>query len=85
MLLNIIPGFKAVPWSRQSVAGLSAGRSGFDPGRHHVRLVANKVAMGQTDVSPPPSSGQRGEPQEVPQRGALPEIGYHEAGNSFNG
>jgi hypothetical protein len=42
---------KAVPWLRQSVAGFSPRRPGFDPGSVHVGFVVDKVALGQ--IFPP--------------------------------
>jgi hypothetical protein len=39
--------FKAVPWLRRLVAGLSARRPGFNLGSVHLGFVVDKVALGQ--------------------------------------
>jgi hypothetical protein len=47
ILAKDLQSFKAVPWLRRLVAGLSARRAGFDPGSVHVGFVVDKVALGQ--------------------------------------
>jgi hypothetical protein len=39
--------WRAVPWPRRLVAGLSPRRPSFDPGPVHVGFVVDKVALGQ--------------------------------------
>jgi hypothetical protein len=39
--------FLTVPWLRRSVSGFSPWRPGFNPKSFHVRLVVDKVTLGQ--------------------------------------
>ena len=43
----LLKAFSTVPWLRQSFSGLSPWRPGFNPKSFHVRLVVDKVALGQ--------------------------------------
>ena len=51
-ICQVTPKFKAVPWLRRSVAGLSPRRPSFDPGSIHVGFLVDKVALEQVPPSP---------------------------------
>jgi hypothetical protein len=44
---NVSKLIMAVPWLTRLVAGLSPRRPGFDPGSVRVRIVVDKLALGQ--------------------------------------
>ena len=46
-MYDFIKSFLDLPWLRRSVSGLSPWRLGFHPKSFHVRLVVDKVALGQ--------------------------------------